>query len=132
VTAGRPADRKAWHRPTVLLPVLLVLSLAGGLFPSFSLAATLYVLVLGGALCWLGLSGRVPKREAPRRLSPAAAWWLLPVLAAALLELTDFLLGSTRSHPSVSGLMDPVLAGYLPRCLGYAAWLSAFWGLVRR
>jgi hypothetical protein len=133
VTTGRPSEAaRPWHRRAVLVPVLLVLSLVGGAFPSFSVAANLYVLVLGGALCWLGLSARVPKRPDPGRPSRAAAWWLVPGLAAALLELTDFLLGSTRSHPTVSDLMDPVLAGYLPRSAAYCAWLYAFWGLVRR
>jgi hypothetical protein len=133
MTDDRPAERGAGTvRSTVLVAVLVVLSLVGGALPSFSLAANLYVLAIGAVLCWLGLSGRVPKRRGPGRLPGVAAWWLVPVLAAALLELTDFLLGSTRPHPTMSGLMDPVLAGYLPRSAAYCAWLCAFWGLVRR
>ncbi len=120
------------YSATVLVPVTILLSLIGGLFPSFSVAANLYVLELGGVLAWLGLSGRVPKRPVPRRLPASAAWWLVPVLLAAVLELTDFLFGSTPAHPTFSDLMDPVLARYLPRSLGYAGWLCAFWGLVRR
>jgi hypothetical protein len=125
-------ERPVWYRRTVLVPAVVALSLVGGAFPSFSVAANVYVLLLGGALAWLGLSGRVPKRPRPKRVSRAAAWWLVPTLAAALLELVDYLLGSTPAHPTLSGLMDPVLAGYLPRSAAYCAWLCAFWGLVRR
>jgi hypothetical protein len=137
MTAQRPPDltaaaARSWHRPVVLVPALLLLSLAGGAFPSFSVAANLYVLAVGGALAWLGLSERVPKRRNPGRLPGAAAWWLVPTLGAALLELTDFLLGSTTPHPTMSGLMDPVLAGYLPRSAAYCIWLFGMWGLVRR
>jgi hypothetical protein len=121
-----------WARPALVLPVLVVLSLIGGAFPSFSLAANLYVLALGAVLCALGLSGRVRRQDPPERLPRAAVWWLVPVLAAALLELADFLLGSTPAHPSLSKLLDPVLAGYLPRSAGYFGWLCAFWWLVRR
>jgi hypothetical protein len=121
-----------WARPVLVLPVLVVLSLVGGAFPSFSLAANLYVLGLGVLLGGLGLSGRVRRADPPSRLPRAAAWWLVPVVPAAVLELTDFLLGSTRAHPSLSKLLDPVLAGYGPRALGYFAWLCAFWWLVRR
>ena len=77
-------------------------------------------------------AGRVPKVPSPRRLARPALLWVLPVLAAALLELSDFLMGSTDPHPTVSGLMDPVLAGYPGRSAAYFLWLSAFWGLVRR
>lgn len=123
--------RQAWARPVVLGPVFLVLSLIGALFPSFSLLANLYVLALGGAMVWLGLSGRVPKR-AGAPLTRAAAWWLVPVLALALVETVNFLLGSTYPHPTLSLLMDPVLDGYPARVGVYLAWLCGFWGLVRR
>ncbi|HKT02328.1 MAG TPA: hypothetical protein VJT31_22595 [Rugosimonospora sp.] len=137
MTPGRSPDPESaaaptWLRPAVLVPVTIALSLVGGRFRSFSPAATWYVLGLSAVLAGLGLSGRVPKRPVPARLPRAAAWWLVPVLLAGLLELVDFLLGSVPAHPSLSRLLDPVLAGYLPRCAGYAAWLAVFWWLVRR
>jgi hypothetical protein len=122
----------SWARPTVLVPVLLLLALVGGWFPSFSLVATGYVLALGGALVALGSTGRVPRRASPARLTRGAGWWLLPVLLLGLVELVDLLAGSTPAHPSVSGVLDPVLATYPGRVLGYVAWLGAFWTLVRR
>jgi hypothetical protein len=191
-------------RPLVLVPVLALFSLVGGLFPSFSLLANLYVLLLGGAMIWLALSGRLTRRldpgvpsrpadPAPPGLSadpdlpriaadpglaglparpeppglpaglglpalpaesglPAAApgpgppvparaagrppvgaiWWLAPVLLLAGVELVDFWLGSTRPHPTLSGLMDPLLEHRLARAAGYFCWLTAFVGLARR
>ncbi len=49
-----------------------------------------------------------------------------------VVELTNFLLGSTYAHPTLSVLADPALDHYSIRSLAYFAWLGAFWGLVRR
>lgn len=123
---------RAWDRPTVLLPILGLLSAVGGLFPSFSLQANLYLLAIGGTLCWLGLSGRVPRRAAPLRVERPAARWLLPALALALVELVTFIGGSTYDYPTLSLLADPILESYLVRSALYFGWLTTFWGLVRR
>ncbi len=121
-----------WARPIVLVPLFALLSLVGGLFPSFSLLAFLYVLLIGGTMTWLGLSGRVPKRATPVRLGRGSAWWLLPALALAIVELINFLLGSTYPHPTLSVMMDPLLERYPVRTAAYFGWLTSFWGLVRR
>jgi hypothetical protein len=62
----------AWARPAALPAVLVPLSLIGGLLPSFSLAANLYVLLLGGAVIALGRWGALPGRPASVR-PPAGA-----------------------------------------------------------
>jgi hypothetical protein len=118
-------------RPLVLVPVFLLISLVGALFPSFSIGANVLVLAAGGALFWLGLSARLPRRGSPRRLSAYAGWWLLPALILAAVELVDFALGSTYDHPTLSGLTDPLLRGYPGRAAAYFGWLTAYWGLVR-
>jgi hypothetical protein len=123
---------RSWDRPLVLLPVFVLLSAVGGLFPSFSLESNLYVLVIGGTLFWLGLSGRVARRASPTRLSRAGLWWLVPALTLALLELVMFIGGSTSDYPTLSLLADPLLESYLARTAVYFGWLTAFWGLVRR
>jgi hypothetical protein len=122
----------AWTRPALLLPAFGTVALVGGALPSFSLAATLLVLAVGGGLVWAGLSGRVPKAPAPRRLSGGAAWWLVPALLLCLVELVNFVLGSTHAHPTLSKLTDPWLASYPVKSASYFAWLTGFWGLVRR
>ena len=90
---------RAWDRPVVSVPVLVCLSLVGGQLPSFSAQANLYTLGTGGALIWLGLSNRVPRRPAPRRLAPGAVWWLLPVTVFGVFEGATFVLGDRRRLP---------------------------------
>jgi hypothetical protein len=123
---------RPWVRPVVLLPVFALISAVAGLFPSFSLSANLLVLALGGTLFWLGFTARMPKRTSPRRLTGAAAWWLLPALLLAIVELINFMYGSTYAHPTLSLLADPLLERYLVRTVAYFGWLAAFWGLIRR
>jgi hypothetical protein len=129
--ATQPA-RQTWTRPIVLVPAGALVAALGGLLPSFSARANVYVLLVGGALFWLGLSGRVPRRPSRSAAEGVAMWWLLPLAVLVVAELVNFGLGSTYDHPTLSLLADPVLDHYLPRALGYAAWLAAFWGLVRR
>jgi hypothetical protein len=123
---------RAWTRPAVLVPAFALISSIACAMPSFSLSANLLVLCTGGALFWLGTSNTVPRRPAPRRLSAHAAWWLVPLLCLAGMEVLNFSLGSTFAHPTLSRLADPVLDRYLARAALYFGWLSAFWGLIRR
>jgi hypothetical protein len=124
--------QRVWVRPIVIVPVFALISAVAGLFPSFSLSANLLVLGVGGTLFWLGFTGRVPKRPAPGRLTRRAAWWLVPALFLAMVELVNFSYGSTPEHPTLSLLADPLLTDYLVRSSMYFGWLAAFWGLVRR
>ncbi|HZN75938.1 MAG TPA: hypothetical protein VFC00_30275 [Micromonosporaceae bacterium] len=125
-------DVQPWARPVVLLPVFALVSLVGGLFPSFSNLANIYVVAIGGTLFWLGLTHRVPRRPTPRRLGKGVVWWLLPLLSLSLLELAMFVAGSTYEYPTLSLLADPWLEGYLARSAAYFGWVTAFWGLIRR
>ncbi len=121
-----------WPSRYVVLPVLVPLSLLGGLFPSFSLAANLYVLLLGGALLTAGLSSRLPRRAAPVELPPAVVWWLVPIGIFVVFEVVTYAFGSTHDFPTLSLLADPLLDSYLVRSVAYFCWMSVFWGMVRR
>lgn len=123
---------RVWDRPVVSVPVLAGLSLVGGQLPSFSPQANLYAIGTGGALIWLGLSHRVPRRPVPARLGSGVVWWLLPIAIFGFFEGTTFVLGSTDDYPTFSRLADPLLEDGLTRSAAYFAWLAAFWGLVRR
>ncbi|MEV0270820.1 MAG: hypothetical protein HOV71_08325 [Hamadaea sp.] len=122
----------AWTRPAVMLPIFAFLSLLGGLLPSFSLEANVYVFTLGAVMMYLGLSQRVPRKAAPRRLPRGLAWWLLPVGVFVVFELSTFAIGDDKNYPTLSLLADPLLDDYLPRAIFYFGWLAGFWGLVRR
>ncbi|MFB9234373.1 hypothetical protein ACFFWC_02295 [Plantactinospora siamensis] len=122
---------RAWDRPAVSMPVLAVLSVVGGSFPSFSVQANLYTIGTGGALIWFGLSHRAPRRPG-RPVGPGVYWWLLPVAVFGVFEGTTFVLGAGDDFPTFSRLADPVLDHELARSAGYFGWLCAFWGLVRR
>ncbi|WP_117215649.1 hypothetical protein [Allorhizocola rhizosphaerae] len=123
---------RAWTRPYVMGAVFVPLSLLGGLFPSFSLAANLYVLVLGAGLMIAGMSSRLPRITAPEELPTGVVWWLLPVGMLAVFEIATYLLGSTHDFPTLSLLADPLLESYPVRSATYFGWLTVFWGLVRR
>jgi hypothetical protein len=109
-----------------------LIAAVGGLFGSFSLSAYLLVLAVGGAMFWLGMTGRAGRRASPRRLPGGSAWWLAPVLIFAATELFSFSRGSTSDFPTLSLLATPLLDHYLARAAVYFGWLVAFWGLVRR
>ena len=101
-------------------------------FPSFSWQSTAAVLVAGAAVIGRGL--RVPPRPPPaiRFGRTAALVWAVPVLAFGALELTNDALGSSAAHPTLSILLDPVLAHHPVRWAFYFGWLAAGWQLVRR
>ena len=122
----------AWTRPAVTMPIFGLLSLLGGFLPSFSLEANAYVFSIGAVMMWLGLSQRLPRRPAPTHIPSGLVWWLIPVGVFVFFEITAFATGSKESYPTLSLLADPLLDNYLPRALVYFAWLTGFWGLVRR
>ncbi|HLL67009.1 MAG TPA: hypothetical protein VK453_15100 [Micromonosporaceae bacterium] len=121
-----------WTRPGVLMPVLALVALVAGTRSSFTTSANLLVLCVGGSLFWLGMSRSVVRRPAPRRLPTHAAWWLVPTVLLVAVELTNFGVGSTYAHPTLSKLIDPSLTRYGPRAALFFAWSAAFLALVRR
>jgi hypothetical protein len=131
-TVDTETGAPAWDRAAVMLPAFAVIALLAGLFPSFSLSATLLVALVGGVLFWWGLAGRLGRRPARTRLHRGALVWLIPVLLLALVELFSFTRHSTDAYPTLSLLADPILDRYPARAACYFAWLAGFWGLIRR
>jgi hypothetical protein len=123
---------RAFDRPTVMVPVFTLIAAIGGLFESFTVGATLLIFGVGGTMVWLGVSGRAGRRPAPRVLSRGALLWLVPVLVLGLTEFYSFLHTPREDYPTVSWVFDPFLEHYLPRAVGWFAWLGGFWTLVRR
>jgi hypothetical protein len=101
--------------------------------PSFSWEATAAVLLAGAAVSWLGALVPASRRPAPPPLTRRAiVLWSVPVFAFGVLEITDDVLGSTPAHPTLSILLDPVLAERPVRAVAFLAWLAAGWWLARR
>ncbi|HYT10464.1 MAG TPA: hypothetical protein VEL73_07360 [Mycobacteriales bacterium] len=106
---------------------------AGG-YPSFSWPAALAVLVPGIGVLAYGVVTAARRPQPPVRplTRRGVVAWSVPVLAFSALEIVNDKLGSTWEHPTLSVLLDPVLADHLGRSLGLLAWLAAGLALARR
>lgn len=124
----RAADTGQIRPLTVGLLVLIAGS--AGWFQSFSLGANVLVLGSGGVLFWTGLNHAPP----PAAPVPArgAVWWLVPAGLLLVIEATNYALGSTYEHPTLSRLADPWLERYPVRAGAFLGWLVAFRALARR
>jgi hypothetical protein len=72
----------------------------------------------------------------PQVATPRWSWWAAVLLAGCLLELADFLSQpdaqtDNLAHPTLSTVVEPLLADPLPRALVAAGWLLLGWWLVR-
>lgn len=123
---------RAFDRPTVMVPVFTLIAATGALFGSFTVGANLMVFAVGGTMVWFGVAGRAGRRSAIGLLDRGALLWLVPVLVLGLTEFYSFLHTPRENYPTVSWIFDPLLEHYLPRALGWFAWLGGFWTLVRR
>jgi hypothetical protein len=109
-----------------------------GSFIRYSWPATVAVLGLGTVVVAAGWRGPRRPRPRPARPSrPGLLLWLAVILAGCLWELQALLqqptlTASSSTHPTISTLTDPVLAGWGGRSLLLAVWLLFGWFLVER
>lgn len=113
--------------------VALALSIFAVHSPPLTVAVGL-VGVLGLGWAWATL-GDLP----PTRPLPVSAWfpWATVLVVLGLWEMTALIGQPTLevgsyAHPTISYLLDPILATYPGRVLGILVWLAAGRGLVRR
>jgi hypothetical protein len=92
--------------------------------------ALVAVLAAGAPLAWYGVRHR-PSPAPPVGRRSAIVWMGLGSLAA-LLELGLRLGPDDLAHPTLSTLVDPALAEYPGRVVGYVLWLGVGVWLVRR
>jgi hypothetical protein len=128
-------------RPSVS-PLLVLAGLSYAfivaLFGRYSWPATVGVVAPGAA--GVVVAWRTPSREDPptsRLDSRGAAAWAAVFVALALWELAALLLQPSlttpsQAHPTISTLMDPILASYIGRSMVLTLWLAFGWYLVRR
>jgi hypothetical protein len=133
-----PATGSARRWAVVAVVALVGYAAATGQFARYSWPATAAVLLPATAVLTVAWQG--PWRPAPVPQSPdpggARAWAILFVAAGvwelvALLQQPTLQVGS-QAHPTISFLMDPVLATSLGRSVALAGWLACGWWLLVR
>src|SRR5438093_7000243 len=138
-----PADPRAM--PTVrpnFTPAIVFAGLAYaavvGTFGRYTWPST--VSVVGPGAAGVAVAWRSPTRRATEPLG-LDAWgtlsWVGVFLALALWELAALLLQPSlttpsAAHPTISTLMDPVLASHIGRTITLILWLAFGWLLVER
>ncbi len=109
-----------------------------GTFGRYSWPST--VSVVGPGAAGVAAAWRRPAREEPGSLG-LDPWgtlsWVAVFLAPALWELAALLLQPSlttpsAAHPTISTLMDPVLASHLGRSITLVLWLAFGWLLLER
>jgi hypothetical protein len=125
--------------PTFLfLAAAVPYALVVGGFARYSWPATLAVLVPGAVAIVLAWRGPLRPGAEPRRLHPAGVIaWASLFVAVSLWELTSLLLQPSLTtgsydHPTISVMMDPVLAHHPGRTVVLFLWLVGGWFLVQR
>jgi len=116
-----------------LLLVAVAYSAVAGAWGRYTWPDTFAILVPGVAVLMVGWRGSlrpVPVPDAPSRRGVRT--WSLVLVALGLWELFALLAQpsftvSSDAHPTVSYLMDPVLASHLGRSLTLLAWLVIGW-----
>ncbi len=122
--------------PGVVLAGAAFATVAGP-FARYSWPATLSVLPPAAAAVALAWRESARPRPEPARVDPLGALtWASVFIAFALWELAALLLQpslttSSYSHPTVSTLMDPVLASHAGRSAFLAVWLAVGWSLLQ-
>jgi hypothetical protein len=132
--AGRAVP---WGSPMVLLAGVVYAVLVAG-FVRYSLPATLAV--WAPAAAGVTLAWRRPETDRPDPApvpAAGAAAWAVVFVALALWELAALLLQpslttNSWAHPTISVLLDPVLATHLGRAVVLSLWLASGWWLLRR
>jgi len=124
--------------PLVVLVIAVVYAVAVGGFDRYSWPATLAVIVLGvvGLMMAFRTSRTIGPDPGPIGRRGAVAWASVFV-ALGLWELTNLLLQpdlvtGSYAHPTLSTLLDPILALHTGRSALLFVWLVLGWYLVKR
>lgn len=104
----------------------------------FSAGATVAVLAFGAAEIAVAEVRRRRRRPpgppgaGPRPVVPGAAYlpWLLAIAGLAAWELFQLFSLPRSAHPTISSMVDPLLAHHAVRWLAFAAWAWLGWELA--
>lgn len=134
----RPAAGPRSPRVTALVVGAgIAFAVVFGMFRRYTLPVTIGIWVPGAlAVVW---AWRVPSRASavPRLTAVGIGAWVGLFVAFGIWELTALLFQPSLSvnspgHPTLSTILDPVLAHPLGRIVAIAIWLAAGWFLVER
>lgn len=109
---------------------VLVYAAVAALCRPLTLPALAAVLLVGVPLAWYGVRRR-PVAATPVGRSSVAAWGGIGAVVV-MVELALLAGPNDLTWPTLSTLLDPVLATYPGRVVGYLLWLGAGVWLVRR
>lgn len=129
-----PEARAAWTS-LALLGAVSYVWLAGS-FGRYSWPMTAAIVLPAAAVLAVGWPRPGAAASPPDQIGPLGAIaWGAVFLSACLLELTSLLLQpsfrtDSYAHPTISFLMDPLLASHLGRAIGLFAWLALGWLLL--
>lgn len=111
--------------------LLVLYAVLAALCRPLTAPAAAAVLMPGLALLAL-MVWRVPARRPADFERSAALTWLALALLLGGWEATTLVWGNDSAHPTLSRLLDPVLATYPGRLLGWLGWLAMGRWLVTR
>jgi hypothetical protein len=129
-----------WPRPGRLSArnALIAIALSGYAWVDAT-AAPFTIRSLVGVLIPGVVLGVIAYGRPPRRIPPpgeldilGASYWLIAVAALFEWEASAFRDNSLRWHPSLTNLIDPLLAPHLMKAAAILVWIMAGWGLVKR
>jgi hypothetical protein len=99
----------------------------------FTFMSLLVVLLPGAVVAGVAIWGPPDRIEAPDRLDIAGfSWWLVIIAVLFEWEAAGFRDNSPWWHPSLTELVNPIIAPYPLRSLAFFLWLITGWALVRR
>ena len=124
----------AWPARRVLIAAVIAAYcwVAGGTEP-LTTRALITVLVPGAVISAIAY-GRPPERiPAPESVDVAGfSYWLIAIALLFEWEASSVRDNSPPWHPSLTDLINPLIAAHPVRSAAFAAWLVAGWALVKR
>jgi hypothetical protein len=99
----------------------------------FSTKALVGVLIPGAVLGTIAF-GRPPERiPAPESIDPTGfSYWIICIALLFEWEASAFRANTLWSHPTLTDLINPLLAPHPVKSAAFIVWLLAGWGLVKR
>ena len=99
----------------------------------FTFMSLLVVLLPGAVVAGVAIWGPPDRIEAPDRLDIAGfSWWLVIIAVLFEWETAGFRDNSPWWHPSLTELVNPIIAPYPLRSIAFFLRLITGWALVRR